>query len=75
MAVYTINHRKTIGKWQFIQFHYGLWYLYVFITFYNELVTGAILNQQTYLTGASHCNDHQIEIFFVCLKMGGLTHL
>ena len=54
MAVYTINHRKTIGKWQFIQFHYGLWYLYVFITFYNELVTGAILNQQTYLTGASH---------------------
>ena len=29
---------------------------------YNELVTGANLNQQTYLTGASHSTVHCSEM-------------
>ena len=41
------NHRKMAV------YSISLWFM-VFITFYNELVTGANLNQQTYLMGASH---------------------
>ena len=51
--IYYSNVRPPFDSVQLVQItpfcHYGSWYSN------NELVTGANLNQHTYLKGASHC--------------------